>query len=142
MVRHWLGAISVAILCAAPREASGQAKVPPPQARLTTRSGVYSPVQADRGSDVYAGYCKSCHSALTHTGPTFWATWNGRALSDLYSYMKETMPKNDPGSLSEQEYADVLAYVLKMNRLLAGKAELPPDSMQLSKIRISIPKSP
>ena len=64
---------------------------------ITTKSGVYSVQQAVRGRDVYAGYCKSCHTAQTHTGAAFNATWNGRALSELYEYINERMPKNEPG---------------------------------------------
>jgi hypothetical protein len=46
------------------------------------------------------------------------------------------MPKNEPGSLSPEEYADVLAYLLKLNLMPAGPAELPPDSSALRTIRI------
>jgi mono/diheme cytochrome c family protein len=107
---------------------------------ITTKSGVYSVQQAVRGRDVYAGYCKSCHTVQTHTGAAFNATWNGRALSELYDYMSERMPKNEPGSLSSQEYADVLAYVLRMNAMPAGDHELPVESAAMQKIRIDLTK--
>jgi hypothetical protein len=45
------------------------------------------------------------------------------------------MPKSDPGILSQKEYAQVVAYLLKMNRMPAGEAELPEDSMQMKNIR-------
>src|SRR5690349_20148027 len=119
-------------------EAAGQAKT----AVRTTRGGVFSLEQASRGADVYAGYCKSCHTAETHTGANFRMHWRGKPLSDLFVYIRDRMPKNEPGSLSAEEYADVLAYVLKMNRLPAGKADLPPDSTKLSAIRIETPVVP
>lgn len=134
MKTHWLSMAAAAMFIAAPDRAAGQA-------RQTTRTGVYSAPQASRGADVYAGYCKSCHTPLSHTGAVFHAWWNGKALSDLYAYIRDRMPKNDPGSLSEQEYADVTAYLLKMNQMPAGKAELPTDSAQLSRIRIVVTKS-
>jgi hypothetical protein len=107
---------------------------------LSTRSGVYTWQQSLRGSDIYAGNCKSCHAVQTHVGAAFNAAWDGRPLSQLYLYIAERMPKNDPGSLAPQEYADVLAYVLRMNRQPAGSTELPADSLALQSIRIDLPK--
>jgi S-disulfanyl-L-cysteine oxidoreductase SoxD len=129
MRKYWLFATAAAILCAAPRDAAGQA-------RTTAKTGVYSLPQATRGMDVYVGYCKSCHTPESHTGKTFHATWNGKRLSDLYTFIRDRMPKNEPGSLSEQEYADVLAYLLKLNLMPSGKVELPSDSAKLAAIRI------
>lgn len=107
---------------------------------LTTRSGVYTSPQAARGRDVYMGNCRSCHTPETHTGATFNAVWNKRSLADLYAFVRERMPKNDPGTLSDEEYADVVAYLLRMNKMPAGKRELAPDSAALAKIRIEIRK--
>jgi mono/diheme cytochrome c family protein len=106
------------------------------QSASSTKAGVYSREQSIRGQDIYAGNCKSCHVAETHTGPVFTTKWNGRALSELYVYIRDQMPKNEPGSLSTQEYADVLAYMLRLNRMPAGPVELPPDSAALRSIRI------
>ena len=44
------------------------------------------------------------------------------------------MPKNDPGSLSPDEYAAVTAYLLQLNDMPAGKAALPVDSLTLKAI--------
>jgi len=46
------------------------------------------------------------------------------------------MPKNEPGSLTPQEYADVVAYLLRMNRMPPGSDELSTDVATLKKIRI------
>jgi mono/diheme cytochrome c family protein len=126
--QHWLFAATAAILFAAPRSVVGQA-------RVTTKTGVYSLPQASRGQDVYVGYCKSCHTPESHAGPVFNATWNGKKLSELFAYIRERMPKNEPASLSDEEYADVLAYLLKLNRMPNGKSELPSDSAKLGRIR-------
>jgi mono/diheme cytochrome c family protein len=107
---------------------------------VTTLTGVYTFQQARRGGDVYAGNCRSCHTVESHTGAAFSATWNHRPLYALFQYMTERMPKNDPGSLAPQEYADVLAYVLKMNGLPAGAVVLPADSVTLKTIRIELPQ--
>jgi mono/diheme cytochrome c family protein len=102
----------------------------------TTQTGVYSAEQAARGEDVYAGMCKSCHAAATHTGVAFEKSWDGRSLSELFGYISTKMPKNEPGSLAPEEYADVLAYLLKLNQMPVGKTELPPDTIVLGRIRI------
>ena len=130
MIRYWLFGAAVAMFFAG--DAAAQTTKPV----RSTRTGVFSVEQASRGADVYAGYCKSCHTAETHTGANFRAKWRGRPLSELFVFMRDRMPKNDPGSLSAEEYVDVLAYVLQLNRMPAGKSELPPDSTQLSSIRI------
>jgi mono/diheme cytochrome c family protein len=105
----------------------------------STASGVYSDEQAARGRDVYLGNCKSCHTPESHTGPLFKTRWEGRPLADLFAYISLSMPKNEPGSLSPQENADVLAYLLKLNRMPSGVADVPADSNALKSIRIESP---
>ena len=104
----------------------------------TTKDGVYTREQAMRGEDVYAGNCKSCHTPESHAGPVFTARWNGKPLLELYTYVRDQMPKNDPGTLSPQENADVVAYMLRMNRLPQGDKDLPADTVVLRRIRILI----
>jgi mono/diheme cytochrome c family protein len=99
-------------------------------------SGVYSSVQATRGRDLYAVQCRSCHTPESHTGAIFDSWWGGRLLSDLFEYVQERMPKNEPGSLTPQEYADVVAYLLRMNKLPSGSEELSTDVAVLRRIRI------
>jgi S-disulfanyl-L-cysteine oxidoreductase SoxD len=105
----------------------------------STQAGVYTAAQAERGKETYLGMCASCHPAVTHTGVVFQRSWDGRPLSDLMNYMRENMPKNDPGTLSAKEYAQVLAYMLKLNGMPAGRAELTPDVAALRRIRIEVP---
>ena len=103
---------------------------------LSVRSGVYTTVQAQRGSDVYALKCRSCHTPETHTGVIFDTWWGGKFVSDLFEYVQERMPKNEPGSLTPEESADVIAYILRMNKLPTGTEELSTDVSALRKIRI------
>ena len=99
-------------------------------------SGVYSNAQATRGRDLYALQCRSCHTPESHTGAIFDSWWGGRLLSDLFEYVQERMPKNEPGSLTPREYADVVAYLLRMNKLPSGSEELSTDVAVLRRIRI------
>jgi mono/diheme cytochrome c family protein len=108
----------------------------------STLAGVYSAEQASRGEDLYAGMCKSCHTTASHTGVAFQKSWDGRALADLFSYISTKMPKNEPGSLAPEEYVDLLAYLLKLNQMPVGTAELPPDTTMLGAIRIQTRAAP
>lgn len=101
----------------------------------STKTGVYTVRQAARGQNSYALMCQTCHTPDTHNGAAFWNNWGGRELWELFRYIKETMPKGDPGSLTTQETTLLLAYLLKMNGMPAGQDELSADSMALKAIR-------
>lgn len=81
--------------------------------------------------------CVSCHPPATYTGAVFLA-WQGRNLGELLAFLQEKMPKNDPGSLTAKEYADVMAYLLKLNKMPAGRVDLPADAKVLRGINIDI----
>ncbi len=104
-------------------------------AARSSNAGVFSQEQVGRGQDVYLGQCRSCHTPEAHASPTFQAAWGGKSLHELYAYIRERMPKNEPASLSDQEYIDVLTYLLRLNRAPAGQAELPADADALKGIR-------
>ena len=70
---------------------------------------------------------------------TFAKWWKDSTVADLYGYMSTQMPKNDPGSLNPDQYAEVVAYLLKMNAMPAGTTELLADSSALAQIRIELP---
>jgi|SRR5579884_2170731 len=107
----------------------------------STLNGVYTAAQAARGKDVYAGTCKSCHTPASHTGAMFRKWWVGKHLSDLYMFVGTNMPKNDPGSLTPEDAADVVAYLMQINGMPVGPAELPPDEDALKKYRIEVKRT-
>jgi mono/diheme cytochrome c family protein len=96
---------------------------------------VYSEAQAVRGEELYQQYCSICHGARRQgnpaaplTGEAFRGRWEDgkHTLDDLYYIVRSLMPNNAPDSLSKAQYADVVAYVLKINNYPAGEAELVP----------------
>ena len=46
-------------------------------------------------------------------GGEFTANWNDLTLGDLFERMRTSMPQNNPGSLSRQQNADILAFILR-----------------------------
>ena len=104
----------------------------------STLAGVYTKAQATRGRYVYLGACKNCHDASTHAGSVFAQWWKGKQLSELYQYVLERMPKNDPGTLAEEDVADVIAYLLQLNQMPVGKNEIYPSVDSLKKFRIDL----
>ena len=134
---YWTLYFSTCILVLSPSLGSGNAGAQEPaDGQRSTGQGVYNREQWLRGRDVYAGLCAGCHPAITHTGPTFTRSWSGKNLAELFGFLRERMPKNEPGSLSEQEYVDVMSYMLRMNGMPTGIDELPADSVALTRIRI------
>lgn len=142
--RRTLGASSLvgrAVLVALVLATFGASRVvsAQPAARLTTADGVFTSAQAKSGGDLYTMLCQSCHAAITHTGTPFRSKWVGRTLGELYTYIREEMPKTEPGSLSEEEYTLVLAYILRMNGMPAGRRALTASDASMSRIRIDLP---
>ena len=127
--------IAIAVIASAAEASVATAQ----SAARSTKDRIYSSAQAAQGRDVYDGRCKSCHTAISHTGPPFRANWDKRPLSDLFDYMLEKMPKDAPGTLSTEEYTQVLAYILRMNGMPAGPDELKSDKRALKAIRIDAP---
>jgi mono/diheme cytochrome c family protein len=105
--------------------------------------GVYTQEQASRGKTLYSKQCASCHGdaldgsgqAPPLAGPDFKGNWNGQTADDLFEKMQSSMPADQPGKLSRQENADILAFVLGFNGFPAGSKELPTDAAALQKIR-------
>ena len=117
---------------------AAQAPRPKPKA-VTTSSGVYTAAQAARGEQTYMSICVACHPAGTYAAAAFRAKWNGQLMSDLYSLVSSTMPKQEPATLEPEEYAQMLAYILRQNGAPAGKEPLPANVKALKQIRIDLP---
>jgi hypothetical protein len=58
-------------------------------------------------------------------------------LSDLFDRIRVSMPQDKPGSLSRQQAADLVAYILGFNKVPAGHTELPGDAEILKGIKIA-----
>jgi len=102
--------------------------------------GVYTDGQASRGDNEHAANCTSCHSTTNYAGAAFVKTWVGRTAFDLFEQLRTTMPDDSPGSLSQQQYVDIVAYILKINGYPAGTDSLSTDPEALRLIRLEAKK--
>jgi PQQ-dependent dehydrogenase (methanol/ethanol family) len=98
-------------------------------------TGWFSAAQVESGRLEFSAKCQTCHGAqLEGTGApalkgrSFNLQWNGKALSELYSYVHKQMPLGNPDSLKLQEYADIVAFILSQSGLPAGDERLTPAS--------------
>lgn len=129
----WLGAVSGLV---------GPASA---QAGRSVWDGVYTDDQATRGKKLYVESCASCHQeglqgadlAPALKGEDFVLKWSGFSLQDIFTTVSTTMPADSPGKLTPQESADVLAYVMQVNKFPAGRDELKTDAAALKAIAIA-----
>ena len=110
---------------------------------LSVRDGIYTAAQAQQGQAVYDKQCVSCHGSMMAIVPemaalladhTFRNRWKGRSLGELFELILDTMPQDAPGSLSSQQAAELVAYILGGNRLPAGDGVLSDEPDRLSQV--------
>ena len=114
----------------------------------SVNEGVYSEAQAKRGEAVYKEQCAACHGDnLEGSGPMpplagkdFLANWQGKPVADVFEKTQTSMPATAPGSLSAEQTADVIAYLLNVGKYPAGAADLPPKADALKGITLDAPK--
>ena len=92
--------------------------------------------QANAGHGVYATSCGGCHranlagggDAPALGGSGFMSSFGNRSTKDLYQFIAKSMPAGAPGSLSEDQYTTVTAYLLWANGAKPGTTLLTKDS--------------
>ena len=113
----------------------------------TATSGVYSEAQAKRGEAVYKEQCAACHGDNLEgsgpmpplTGKDFLTNWQGKAVADVFEKTNSSMPATAPGTLSPEQTADVISYLLSVGKYPAGAADLPAKAEALKTITLDAP---
>src|SRR6266581_4181948 len=136
-IRNRAAGLTLAV-CAASLNVLG-AQAPPSSESRSVWDGVYTEEQAKRGEPLYRKECASCHGDAL-TGGAFLSNWNGLTLGDLFDRIRKTMPLSAPGRLTRQQDADILAFMLSVNKFPAGKTELYRQSEMLKEIRFEAAK--
>jgi alcohol dehydrogenase (cytochrome c) len=121
------------------------AQTPAGQAVPGVRSApTYTTAQAALGQAAYRASCASCHGENLDDGAfgpplkgvAFIQKYGGRSVEPLYTVSATRMPTTAPGSLSQTVYAQIVAFILQQNAILAGAEELPPDPARLAAMTI------
>jgi S-disulfanyl-L-cysteine oxidoreductase SoxD len=133
---------------AVPRVAS-VAVAEPAGAKVSVWSGVYTAAQNKRGEEFYAGACAQCHGARLNgagqpdqpaspaiAGADLLRKWSGKSVAELFVHVRTRMPSDNPGSLTDQDSIDAIAYMFSVSALPAGDKELPTDPNALANIVI------
>lgn len=113
-------------------------------AASSTLDGVFTQAQAKRGEAVYVASCAGCHGKALEGSPDapelvgalFVTGWSGTTVGDLVERVRKTMPDDSPGTLTREQYTDVIAFVLSSNKYPAGKTELPTETDKQKQIKI------
>ena len=101
----------------------------------TVWDGVYSAAQAERGQEMYAQHCSSCHGdfldgdgasgrVVALSGVAFADNWESASLNDLFAKIAKTMPRDAPGTLRSAETLDLVAFLLQFNGFPSGPTAL------------------
>ncbi len=126
-----------------PADAAGAATVTadtgaaaPDPAPVSSALG-FSAEQADRGRTVFRSTCTECHYSSEFSDRQFKFKWRRRTAGDLFEMVSTQMPEDAPGSLELQQYADIVAFVLRLNGFEPGGSELPADAAALETISLA-----
>ena len=110
-------------------------------------AGIFTQEQVDRGQALYEQNCASCHGRElvssdadipTLTAPAFRWSWQMHTLAERFERISTTMPPGANGSLSDQEYVDIITYILNFNGYPAGEQELTPDVERFEQIKLTL----
>ena len=82
-----------------------------------------------QGDQIFGAHCSRCHTAQNMTD-IIHNKWIDRSIRDFFLVNKNTMPGESPGSLTDQEYSDVVEFMLNKagmklpNQLLSMSDEI------------------
>jgi mono/diheme cytochrome c family protein len=92
---------------------------------------LYTSAQASAGAQKYSDNCAQCHGDALEgqAGPAlkgnlFASAKSAFSVGDIMNFMAINMPATQPGSLSHDDYTDIMAYVLAQNGYPAGSTAL------------------
>ena len=92
----------------------------------------FTAAQVESGQAKYKEVCQICHgSSLANgqfgtplRGSFFRDKWKGKSLGELQQFMYEKMPPDNVMSLTPDQHADLLAFILSRNDMTPGETPL------------------
>ncbi|KVC59826.1 cytochrome C [Burkholderia ubonensis] len=101
----------------------------------------FDQAQVQHGKKIYVDACAKCHgdqlegnTAPALSGEAFAPEGKSHiTIGGVYQYMSNNMPADRPGKMTEQEYSDLMAFLLYSNGYDASKAKLTAEIANASK---------
>jgi mono/diheme cytochrome c family protein len=95
----------------------------------------FTAAQVESGQAKYKEACQICHgSSLANgqfgtplRGSFFRDKWKGKSLGELQQFLYEKMPPDNVMSLTPEQHADLLAFILSRNDMMPGETALSGD---------------
>ena len=105
-------------------------------AQAAGATGPFTQSQATQGRNIFLTYCTGCHGSILTgsvngpalSGQNFIDDWLGKSTKELFQFAASNMPLNAAGTLTQENYADLVAYILAANGALPGPAPFTKDS--------------
>ncbi|MEX3935260.1 c-type cytochrome [Paraburkholderia phymatum] len=100
----------------------------------------FDQAQATHGKMLYSAACAKCHGAQLQgvtapalQGPAFAPASNAHlTIGGIFTYMATNMPADKPGKMKDQDYADIMAFLLYSNGYRPGGAKMTADNARAS----------
>ncbi|ACC76193.1 c-type cytochrome [Paraburkholderia phymatum] len=108
----------------------------------------FDQAQATHGKQLYSAACAKCHGAQLQgvtapalQGPAFAPASNARlTIGGVFNYLSTNMPADKPGKMKDQDYADIMAFLLYSNGYHAGGGKLTADDARASTMKLNAGK--
>ncbi len=105
----------------------------------STAAGRLFASQADAGAMAYATNCAACHGANLQgsalgpilSGQSFLGQWGRQSPGDFYNYIKANMPPGGNENVSDEDYTNIVAHVMRSsgvadtNPMLTAQSDYP-----------------
>ncbi len=111
----------------------------------TVEPPTFEQAQTTHGKALYSSSCAKCHGAQLQgitapalQGPSFAPPSNSHlTVGGIFTYMATNMPADRPGKMKDQDYADIMAFLLMSNGYKPGGAKMTADSARASKLPLN-----
>jgi mono/diheme cytochrome c family protein len=100
----------------------------------------FAPDQVARGEEVWNNVCARCHAVgsdnpdapkLLEPSPIK----SFVSAAGMFQYVQESMPYDEPMTLSQEQYWDVVAFILAQKGVSIGETPLGPDNAQSTPVQ-------
>jgi alcohol dehydrogenase (cytochrome c) len=99
-------------------------------------AGPFNAAQVDAGRNAYAANCLACHGdtmsgggeAPPIAGQAFMTGFGGKTTGELFDIIRSEMPPNAAGTLSDETYVDLVAFLLHASGATTGTTRLIPTT--------------